>query len=651
MQISKFVPQERVMPFSPNEAPEKSLRRLGEILVASGHLSSQDLRRALLQKYRSGAPLGEVLVESQMVSERTLANAIAEQWSLRTVNLDTQGPEIERLINMDPKACLRIGCMPWRLEHRILTLVVSDPARLEEAKEACGCSGKFVNVVVTSRTQILTTLERFFSAEFERDACITCPDHFSARDWNTMLCAAWGTILILLSVLAILTVPKAFFWLLFGWILIVNFSTGIFRLCLVAARLWPERERADEAQNATPLASRRSLPRVTIMIGLLNEDLVLPKLLEHLAALDYPRELLEVMLLLEEGDEITPKHLATITPAREFDVVVVPKGTLKTKPRALNYGMNFARGEIIGILDAEDRPHPDQINDVVRTLHTAPPDVACVQGVLDFYNAHRNWLSRCFTIEYTIWFRVLLKGMQRLRLPIPLGGTTVYFRRNILEKVGAWDAHNVTEDADLGMRLSRYGYRTEVMQSVTMEEANGQAMSWVKQRSRWIKGYMVTWATHMRHPISLLRDLGLSGFLTFQMLLLGGVTSYLSIPLLWSLWIGVMGFDLKLHLGGTDLIWKAAFWSMIFGQIIMLAVAAAALLRRDKRSLIPWIFTLPIYWPLGAVAGFKALYEVFFAPYYWDKTKHGHQSDQTTEKLVSPKALMETENSPVSLIA
>jgi len=593
MQISKFVPQERVMPFSPNEAPEKSLRRLGEILVASGHLSSQDLRRALLQKYRSGAPLGEVLVESQMVSERTLANAIAEQWSLRTVNLDTQGPEIERLINMDPKACLRIGCMPWRLEHRILTLVVSDPARLEEAKEACGCSGKFVNVVVTSRTQILTTLERFFSAEFEHDACITCPDHFSARDWNTMLCAAWGTILILLSVLAILTVPKAFFWLLFGWILIVNFSTGIFRLCLVAARLWPERERADEAQNATPLASRRSLPRVTIMIGLLNEDLVLPKLLEHLAALDYPRELLEVMLLLEEGDEITPKHLATITPAREFDVVVVPKGTLKTKPRALNYGMNFARGEIIGILDAEDRPHPDQINDVVRTLHTAPPDVACVQGVLDFYNAHRNWLSRCFTIEYTIWFRVL----------------------------------------------------------VTMEEANGQAMSWVKQRSRWIKGYMVTWATHMRHPISLLRDLGLSGFLTFQMLLLGGVTSYLSIPLLWSLWIGVMGFDLKLHLGGTDLIWKAAFWSMIFGQIIMLAVAAAALLRRDKRSLIPWIFTLPIYWPLGAVAGFKALYEVFFAPYYWDKTKHGHQSDQTTEKLVSPKALMETENSPVSLIA
>jgi len=279
----------------------------------------------------------------------------------------------------------------------------------------------------------------------------------------------------------------------------------------------------------------------------------------------------------------------------------VPKGALKTKPRALNYGLNFARGEIIGILDAEDRPHRDQIRDVIRKLHNAPPDVACVQGVLDFYNAHRNWLSRCFTIEYAIWFRVLLKGMQRLRLPIPLGGTTVYFRRDVLEKVGAWDAHNVTEDADLGMRLARFGYRTEVMQSVTMEEANGEALSWIKQRSRWIKGYMVTWATHMQNPRSLLQDLGLAGFLTFQLLLLGGVTSYLSIPILWGLWIGVFGVDLRLQLGGTETLWQMAFWSMIFGQIIM-----------------------------GAIAGFKAFYEVFFSPYYWDKTKHGHQSDQSS---------------------
>lgn len=629
-------------------APAKSSQLLGEILVETGYLTPHALRVALLQKHRSGAPLGEVLLENHDITEIVLARALAKQWSVNTVNLDLFGPEIERMVNMDAKACIQLGCVPWRLRNRRPVLIVSDPARLDDAKEACGYAGKDVDFAISSRTQIVTTIERYFSAEFESDACRSCPEHMSARNRNTLISALTGTLVILIAALAITAAPKLFFWLLFSWIMCVNFSTGLFRLILIAARIWPEKELVDNSPEAISLARHRALPRVTIMIGLLNEDLVLPKLLEHLAALDYPRELLEIMLLLEDGDKVTQNHLTSITPARDFDVVIVPKGTLKTKPRALNYGLNFARGEIIGILDAEDRPHSQQINEVVRTLHTAPPDVACVQGILDFYNPKRNWLSRCFTIEYAIWFRVLLKGMQRLRLPIPLGGTTVYFRRHILEKVGAWDAHNVTEDADLGMRLARYGFRTEVMQSVTLEEANGQALPWVKQRSRWIKGYMLTWATHMRRPFALCRDLGVWGFLTFQLLLLGGVTSYLSIPLLWGLWIGVFGFDLKLQLGGTELLWKTAFWSMIFGQFIMLSVATAALMKRDKRALIPWIITLPVYWPLGAIAGFKALYEVFFAPYYWDKTRHGHQSDQTTEKVTSPKALMDTDNSHAS---
>ena len=179
------------------------------------------------------------------------------------------------------------------------------------------------------------------------------------------------------------------------------------------------------------------------------------------------------------------------------------------------------------------------------------------------------------------------------------------------------------------MRLARFGYRTEVISEATMEEANAQALPWIKQRSRWIKGYMVTWATHMARPVELFRDLGLAGFLTFQLLLLGGVVSYLSIPFFWALWIGAFGFDLGGNLGGIDLLWKLAFGSMIFGQIVMILVAASALGGDGKRGLLPWIFTLPIYWPLGAAAGYKALYEVFFAPYYWDKTAHGHQSEQT----------------------
>lgn len=627
-------------------ALKRSSLRLGEILIEQGYLSSDDLRRALAQRHESGAPLGEVLLENHLISETTLARAIARQWSLETVNLALFGPEIELLSGVDIRACAQLGCLPWRQQNGRKVLVMVDPSRAEDAQVACGFGGLDVDIKVATRSQILTTIERFFGQELETAACLTCPADQSARNWNTKFCASLGFFAIAAAAISVFLAPKIFFWVLLLWIFAINLATAGFRLLLIAARLWPERTRAEDLGQVTPLAPHRALPRVTLMIGLLHEDLVLPKLLHHLAALNYPRELLEVVLLLEEGDEITKAHLASITPEREFDVIIVPKGTLKTKPRALNYGLNFVRGEIIGILDAEDRPHPEQIREVVKTLHSAPPDVACVQGVLDFYNARRNWLSRCFTMEYAIWFRVLLKGMQRLRLPIPLGGTTVYFRRNILEKVGAWDAHNVTEDADLGMRLARHGYRTEVMASTTMEEANGQMLPWIKQRSRWIKGYMITWITHMRHPVSLYKDLGMAGFLTFQLLLLGGVSAYLSIPLLWGLWIGAFGFDLRLYLGGTDMIWKAAFWSMIFGQAVMLSVASAALMSRDKRGLIPWVLTLPIYWPLGAIAAFKALFEVFFAPYYWDKTRHGHQSDQSAEKVTSPKALMETENSP-----
>ena len=179
-------------------------------------------------------------------------------------------------------------------------------------------------------------------------------------------------------------------------------------------------------------------------------------------------------------------------------VIPVPDAQLRTKPRALNYAMLFARGTVVGVYDAEDAPDPDQIHRVVACFHRGPPTLACVQGVLDFYNPRTNWLARCFTIEYASWFRVILPGMQRLGLAVPLGGTTLFFRRDILDRLGGWDAHNVTEDADLGIRLARHGYYTQLLDTVTQEEANCHVLPWIKQRSRWLKGYAVTWLVHMR---------------------------------------------------------------------------------------------------------------------------------------------------------
>ncbi|CAN0585215.1 unnamed protein product, partial [Ectocarpus sp. 12 AP-2014] len=215
-------------------------------------------------------------------------------------------------------------------------------------------------------------------------------------------------------------------------------------------------------------------------------------LVARLSRLTYPKALLDVVLVLEAEDRLTRETLARTDLPPWMRTITVPPGDVTTKPRALNYAFRFTRGEIIGIYDAEDAPAPDQIDRVVAQFHDSPGNVGCLQGILDYYNPRANWLSRCFTIEYASWFRILLPGLSRLGLVVPLGGTTVFFRREVLEKVGGWDAHNVTEDADLGVRLARHGFRTDLMPSVTREEANNRFWPWIKQRSRWLKGYGIT---------------------------------------------------------------------------------------------------------------------------------------------------------------
>jgi len=212
--------------------------------------------------------------------------------------------------------------------------------------------------------------------------------------------------------------------------------------------------------------------------------------------------------VLEDNDTTTRKALCRTSLLTWMRSIVVPEGTLRTKPRALNYALDFARGSIVGVYDAEDSPDPNQLRIVAATFANAGPQVVCLQGILDYYNSGANWLTRCFTIEYASWFRVVLPGYARMGLVVPLGGTTLFFRHDILEKLGGWDAHNVTEDADLGLRLARAGYETVFIPSVTQEEANGRFWPWVKQRSRWLKGYAITYCVHMRDPGRLWRDLG-----------------------------------------------------------------------------------------------------------------------------------------------
>lgn len=347
-------------------------------------------------------------------------------------------------------------------------------------------------------------------------------------------------------------------------------------------------------------------------------------LIAALEALDWPRELLDVKLILEADDLATLAALRDLAPPPFCRILIAPPGGPRTKPRALNFALDFAEGEIVGIYDAEDRPDPAQLRRVVDVLRASPPEVACVQARLSYYNPRENWLTRCFAIEYAIWFDVLIRGFRELRLPIPLGGTSVFFRRTVLEEVGAWDAHNVTEDADLGMRLARAGYRCEVTASTTHEEASSRLGPWIRQRSRWLKGYMMTWLVHMRRPLTLLRELGPVGFAAFQALFLGAAAAYLGLPFMWAVW--------GLTVAGVGPAWLAGApgWALgliatvqLAGWIAMIVAAAVATTRRRQAWLLPWIPTLAIYWPIGAFAAYVALVELFVAPALWRKTPHG----------------------------
>jgi len=423
--------------------------------------------------------------------------------------------------------------------------------------------------------------------------------------------------------------PAVAIWALTIWATLTLLAVTGLRTAGAFAQLKASRTFGETWHSARPAKlERHAYPRISVLVPLFNEHDIATRLVARLQRLDYPEDRLQVLLILEHSDTVTANALAEFDLPDWMRIITVPPGSPQTKPRALNYALDFANGEIIGIYDAEDAPARDQLRTVAETFADAPADVACLQGVLDFYNARNTWLTRCFTIDYANWFRLVLPGLVRLGFAIPLGGTTVFFRRKILEKIGRWDAHNVTEDADLGLRLARRGYRTEFISSVTMEEATATVPAWVRQRSRWIKGYAVTWAVHMRAPIRLLRELGFRKFLGFQILFLGSLSQFILAPFLWSFWLVLAGLPHPLA--------EIAPWSAVvgFGVAFLLCEAATitalalSVATPRHRGLIWWVPLMHLYFPLSAIACWKAIWELVTRPFFWDKTAHGGPTSQ-----------------------
>lgn len=615
----------------PTLAP-RDQRPLGQILLEDGAVDPGDLLKAMVRQTSLGVRLGQVLLAQGMVEPAALARALSRQWHTSAINPD-QTPADPRLIDLAGAGfCLTHGILPWRRIGGVTWIATARPDEFEALMPHLPPSFGQVRMLLCSEEEAQSGVLDTRRTRLIREAETRVPARESCRTQNSGRTGRIAMLAIALTGAGLWFAPTVIGGLLTLWaVLTLLTQTGLKLLSFLSAR----RVAADARTLAEAIAEGRAevppteiaLPLISVMVPLFHEKDVAGKLIARLARLEYPRELTDILLVIEASDAVTEAALQGVRLPHWIRVVRVPDGPVKTKPRALNYALNFCRGQIVGIWDAEDRPDPDQLHKVARRFHMAPADVACLQGALDFYNPRTNWLARCFTVEYAAWFRILLPGVARLGLIVPLGGTTLFFRRPLLEQLGAWDAWNVTEDADLGVRLARRGLRTEILDTTTDEEANCRTLPWIKQRSRWLKGYAMTWAVHMRDPATLYRELGAWRFWGFQVQFLGTLSQYLLAPILWSFWLLTLGLPhplrVPLETGIGHWVIVALFGLFMTSELLGIFVSLRAVKGVKHRHLIAWVPTLHFYYPLGCLAGWKAIYEVVARPFYWDKTAHG----------------------------
>lgn len=445
--------------------------------------------------------------------------------------------------------------------------------------------------------------------------------------------ALWGALAIV--VVCVVLWPKASVVTMIGlctlgYVLTMVDRVLIFRTGLASRAIVV----TDEEARAIP---DDELPPYTILVPAYNEPEVVADLLGSMAALEYPHRKLQVLLLLEADDDVTIAAAEDCAQIDFITIVLVPPAEPRTKPKACNYGLQFATGDIVTIYDAEDLPEPLQLRRVVAVFDRLPDDIACVQAKLAYHNGHQNIQTGWFTAEYGLWFGYLLPGLMRSSSPIPLGGTSNHLLHPVLDKIGAWDPHNVTEDADLGLRIAASGYRTAIVDSTTLEEANSDPVNWVRQRSRWYKGYLQTWLVQMRRPVELYRTLGLRNFVRFNLVLAGTPIIAVLNLLFWlitTFWF--LGQPGLIEAVFPPLIYFPALICLVLGNAATVYMNLIALWEDDRPDLLWAGLTVPVYWLMMSVAAAKGTYQLIRNPSYWEKTFHGLTDTAEQQKAPTP---------------
>jgi cellulose synthase/poly-beta-1,6-N-acetylglucosamine synthase-like glycosyltransferase len=603
-------------PASPAD-DDHPLRDCPELMCIADRLPPGTLAAAADRARAIGVSADRVLVASGAIADEDYVRALAE-WLDITFDALTLTPRQQcplddsRLIEAVPA-----GILPIRIGGEMFYVVAPrgvGARRLMELSTQDPRWGRLIRLTTSEHLKrfverhcaetIGTRATELLQAAMPRMSA--APTRRRIFRWQAILAAAAALTAIAAAPRASMTAIETLLALMFiAWI--------VLRLVGAFMRLPGRRRRTAIPDDA--------LPVYTVMVALYREASSVDSLIAAVRALDYPPEKLDVKFIIEPDDDETHAALSRARPAAPFEIVVAPAIGPKTKPKALNAALPFARGSFLVIYDAEDRPEPGQLRRALDVFRRSDDTLACVQACLTIDNTGDNWLAAMFTAEYAGQFDVFLPALAALNLPLPLGGSSNHFRTATLRKVGGWDPYNVTEDADLGMRLARFGYRSDVIDAATYEEAPARLRPWLRQRTRWFKGWLLTWAVHMREPRRLARDLGLPGFVAFQLMVGGNVLAALVHPL----FIAVFAVS----------IWRSGGWphdhlttalfgtSVVVGYLTSVLLGAIGLMRRRLIGAAWALPLIPVHWLLLSAAAWRALYQLIADPYRWEKTDHG----------------------------
>lgn len=612
---------------APTEKPSEDGRAYADMLLASGLISLDQMEIVRAGKSTSTENVDDVLVSLGMLDPDSVVAVMAQAWDLESIDLKTTVLDEPLIRQWSGQKYIAEHWMVVRhtTSGKILvaTSRIPDDERTAHIETVVGGPVDFV--VAPSwdiKSTVLSVFRQAVADEAANELWRQNPE-MSARIVFSRGQKIGGAGLVVALAVAAVWWP---FQVLTGLVTFASFiflAGTVFKFVVaMQGAQFDIVERITDAEVAA--LEDKDLPVYTVLVPVFREANIVGQLVKNLGNIDYPTEKLEVLILIEEEDLETRTALEGANPPTHFHVVTIPKGAPQTKPRACNVGLYLATGDFVVIYDAEDTPDPDQLKKALIAFERGGDSMVCVQASLNYFNAGENALTRMFTLEYSYWFDYMLAGLDVLSLPIPLGGTSNHFRTDALNELGGWDPYNVTEDADLGIRASAMGYRVGVINSTTMEEANTSIPNFIRQRSRWIKGYMQTSLVHARKPIALLKQIGFIKFLSFALLIGGTPLTFLFVIPFYVLTAITLFLpsDWLFQIFPVWLLWLCLV-NFIFGNSVMVYLSMMGPYKRGAFALTLWAMLNPVYWLLHSISAYKGLWQLLTNPHYWEKTEHG----------------------------